>query len=186
MSFDQHDSICTPRFAVSQCHQYLEEHRCRLIRPIAMKRNTSPIENQGSPPETAENGGQQLGKNPTLNYRPIQSQTLRKPQKREEYRDSTKLERSSSMPPPASLQGLPRELRIQILEYLLPDRDVITLHRTREQRVYYDPYKIRFSGENWVIYYKKFPNPHNIPLREDSVQCWPQVLCTSRQTHLGT
>lgn len=84
--------------------------------------------------------------------------------------------------PTASLLGLPQELRLQILGYLLPDLAEIP---TRE---YYQRRQIRqratpVPGMIGVQVWTSISDEDYVSLRKDGDSCWPTVLCVNQQIY---
>jgi hypothetical protein len=97
---------------------------------------------------------------------------------------------STALPDPASLLGLPREIRDSILRYLLPDVDFIP-YRAPEAR---DPSfpqlplmipssdQLTFYNERGELRFGQFPSHSSYQsLREDGDSSWPQLLAVNQQ-----
>ncbi|KAE9984492.1 hypothetical protein BLS_002194 [Venturia inaequalis] len=111
-----------------------------------------------------------------------------------------------SIPPQASLLGLPVELRLQILEYILPNLDVIPFRDCRSYQAWHplgrevgpratqanlasfyttqfreaQELNAEFSSDNWEI---KDLLAGYVPLRHNLESCWPNILRANRQLY---
>lgn len=78
------------------------------------------------------------------------------------------------LPQQASLLGIPVELRLQILELLLPD-----IHHTPNCDHTAIPHTIKTEH-----HHENCPSrTQNISLRHDGAKCWPKILQVNRQIH---
>ncbi|TID13247.1 Mitogen-activated protein kinase [Venturia nashicola] len=83
-------------------------------------------------------------------------------------------QQASDLPQQASLLGIPVELRLQILELLLPD-----IHHTPECNHTTLPHTIKteHNHEHCRSFTLK------LPLRRDEAKCWPKILLANRQIY---
>ncbi|TID13676.1 Mitogen-activated protein kinase [Venturia nashicola] len=112
----------------------------------------------------------------------------------------------SSIPPHASLLGLPVELRLRILEYILPDLDIIPIRDRGSYQAWHplgreagvraiqanlalffttqfreaQKLNAKFSSTNWKV---KDLLTGYVPLRHNLESCWPNILQVNHQLY---
>ncbi|KAF2435038.1 hypothetical protein EJ08DRAFT_692937 [Tothia fuscella] len=83
----------------------------------------------------------------------------------------------SQTPKPASLLGLPKELGLQILGYLLPDLTNIP-YRHPVQR--FESFRWRSKGPGYPqMSLEEKSSSEYVSFRKDGAGCWPRVLCVN-------